>query len=196
MKNSETACQAFKACAAELRRRTAAIQYDNYQKKKPMNQQDFEQTMPPASNDRSASGEKVWNENQRDPASAEPSVRERLESRWASSKERAADALQRGGEYVRENPVPVLATALVFGFALGLLAGPRRHKSWQERHVTEPLEHSGGALLGAALATAAICKRLFRSATSAARATGESVSSESGRFAKAARRAGRRLHIS
>ena len=158
-----------------------------------MNEQDFDQTAQSPSNE-STSGANIWNENQPDADATSPGLRERMESRWTSSKERAVDAFNRGEEYVRENPVPVLVTALIFGFALGLVAG--RRETWQERNVSEPLEHSGGALLGAALATAAICKRLFRSATSAARTTGENVSSQTARAAKAARRAGRKLHLS
>jgi hypothetical protein len=156
-----------------------------------MNQQDFEQSGTSPTGDRSMPGANVWNETHE-----EATGESQPETLWTNSKEKAVEALQRGGEYLRENPIPVLATALIFGFAVGLLAGPHRTESWQERHIQEPLEESRGAILGVLLALAAVWKRFFRSASSAARATGESVSSQTERLAKTARRAGRKLRFS
>src|SRR4030095_6048271 len=137
-------------------------------------------------------GANVWSESRPD-AEIGGSTPENL---WTTSKDRAVEALHRGEEYLRENPVPVLAAALVFGLAIGLLAGPHRSRSWRERHIEEPLEQSTGALLGVLLALVAVCKRFFRSATSAARTTGENVSSQTSRWAKSAQRAGRKLRFS
>ena len=65
------------------------------------------------------------------------------------------DTLASSKEYVRQNPVLVVAGALAFGAAIGcMLMMARRQPTFRERYVDEPLDSAREAIL-AALAPAA-----------------------------------------
>jgi hypothetical protein len=121
-------------------------------------------------------------------------LRERAGEVFQKTKEQAGEVLGSGEVYVRENPMTFVLLALVGGFLLGLVFGPRR-RSLNERYIAEPVERSGGAMVAAALALAALGRRVFKSMSSASH---EAVAS-SRDFAKPVKRAmktaRRKMHI-
>jgi ElaB/YqjD/DUF883 family membrane-anchored ribosome-binding protein len=59
----------------------------------------------------------------------------------------AESALCCASESIRKNPIPIVVGAAAFGVAIGCLIMSGRHTpNFQERYLTEPLDHAGDAL--------------------------------------------------
>ena len=55
---------------------------------------------------------------------------------------RADEAIERGQDYVRQNPVPVVLGALAVGVLVGIAIGRRDEPTLRERYVDEPLDQA------------------------------------------------------
>jgi hypothetical protein len=128
-------------------------------------------------------------------APATGQLRERAGAAWQAARDRAGDALHSGEVIARENPFPVVLGALAIGLAVGLACGPGKPPTWKERYVDEPIDHTQSAIFGALLAVAAAFRGLFRSAADCTEETAKSVRKGAKPLAKAAKRAGRKLHL-
>lgn len=130
------------------------------------------------------------------PAGATTHLREQAEQAWQTTREHAGTALHSGEDYVRANPLPTVFGALAVGFVLGLACGSHRQPpSLKSRYFDEPLDRTHGAVLGALLAIAAAGRSLFNSASSCSRETADDLRRRSKPLAKAAKRAGKKLHF-
>jgi hypothetical protein len=121
-------------------------------------------------------------------------LRQRAEQAFQRTKDQAGAALDRGELYVRENPISFVLFALLGGFLLGMLLGPRK-RNFQDRYIDEPLEKSQGAIIAASLALGALARRAFRLMQGA----GQDAAATSRGFAKPISRvmkqAGRKMHM-
>lgn len=69
---------------------------------------------------------------------------------YQSAALKTEDTLATSKEYVRQNPVLVVVGALAFGAAIGcMLVMARRHPTFRERYVDEPLDSAREAILAA-----------------------------------------------
>jgi len=69
---------------------------------------------------------------------------------YQSAAVKAEDTLENSKDYVRQNPVLVVAGAIAFGAAIGcMLMLARRQPTLRERYVDEPLDSARDAILAA-----------------------------------------------
>ena len=58
----------------------------------------------------------------------------------SSAQEKAREAFRAGSDYVRENPVPIIIGAVIFGAVLGALLVPREPRRQRDaRHIAREL---------------------------------------------------------
>ena len=82
------------------------------------------------------------------------SIGKKVESLEQSAREAAAtlrsesqNAANCATDYIRKNPLPVVAGAFAFGIAVGYLIVSSRHTpTYQERYLREPFDHANDAL--------------------------------------------------
>lgn len=75
--------------------------------------------------------------------SLEQSAREAAAT-WRSESQSAASCAT---DYIRKNPLPIVAGAFAFGIAVGYLIVAGRHTpTFQERYLRDPLDHANEAL--------------------------------------------------
>ncbi|MCX6865486.1 MAG: hypothetical protein NTV46_04570 [Verrucomicrobia bacterium] len=85
----------------------------------------------------------------------------------------AEDSLATSKDYVRQNPVLVVAGAIAFGAAIGcLLMMARRQPTFRERYVDEPLDSARDAILAA---LAPVAQRLHEGFDSARDGAGKAM---------------------
>jgi len=92
---------------------------------------------------------------------------------YQSAALKAEDTLSTSKEYVRQNPVLVVVGALAFGAAIGcMLMMARRHPTFRERYVDEPLDSAREAILAA---LAPVAQRLHEGYDSARDGAGKAM---------------------
>lgn len=88
---------------------------------------------------------------------------------------RADDALERGQDYVRANPVPVVLGALAVGVLIGIAIGHREEPTFRERYVDDPLQNARDALASILSPLASRARSEYSHARSAAVDAGDHV---------------------
>jgi ElaB/YqjD/DUF883 family membrane-anchored ribosome-binding protein len=77
-------------------------------------------------------------------------VSDEVRQRAEQVRQSAGEAVHRGEEYVRENPVPVVIGALAVGVVIGAMFafGRRDEITARERYLDEPMHHARDVLYG------------------------------------------------
>jgi ElaB/YqjD/DUF883 family membrane-anchored ribosome-binding protein len=119
-------------------------------------------------------------------------MQHRAKDTWDSVRQQSNRAMRGSSAYVRENPVPTALAAFGVGLCLGLLLNRRDPASFNDHYVTEPLHQSKGVLLGLLIASGALLRRVFSSASSVVEEMAENAGDDIKESLKPVRRAARK----
>ena len=118
------------------------------------------------------------------------------EDKFHAVRAKAGEALTRGEEYVRRNPVPIVLGALAVGLLVGVAISRREEPTLRERYVDEPLGQARDLFYSVLAPVASRLRDEFGSAQSAAGNAAEKLQDLGGQFSpmfKQARRAAGKL---